>query len=354
MTSVTRTIVQVCPEGQGGVRDFADHLAAQWRLPAQAPTPPLTLSAASARERSLALRIDDRVAPGASVALVLHYSGYGYGRRGLCGWLLDELDALKKPGRDGVRLVVVFHELFATGAPWRSAFWLSAAQASIARAVARRADAVWTNTGHHARWLRAAIGPAVPMGVHAVFSNVGEPAAAPDGSRRQAQAVVFGARSTRERALRGLRGQVPQLRRLGVDALVEVGDGPGCATPALVGDLPCRHAGRLAAPALQALLLESRFGLLEYPARFLGKSGVFAAYAAHGCAVINTGRPERAVDGLAPGRDYLDLRHLPAEPAAIEPAQIAARLSAWYAPHRLECQAAALRALADGAPPLRA
>src|SRR6202008_598407 len=78
--------------------------------------------------------------------VVLQFSGYGFGRRGLCGWLLDELDQARTAFRGTLRLVTVFHELFAVGPPWRSAFWLAGLQARIAARLARSSDALWTNS----------------------------------------------------------------------------------------------------------------------------------------------------------------------------------------------------------------
>ena len=356
MSRARPAIVQICPAAEGGVHDFAACLAQAWTAEGIATTT-WTLSEETDREQPLAARVGDRVAgsaTGAPVTLLLHFSGYGYATRGLCTWLVDALRPLAARPSGRPRIVIVFHELFAAGPPWRSAFWLGPWQAAIAGRLAGLADAIWTNTEHHAGWLRPRAQPGAGLVVRPVFSNVGEPAALPQWQGRQPRAIVFGSAATRARALAGLRGREAMLRQLGVEELVEVGHGPACTAPPTA--LAHRALGRLDGDALTRALAESRFGLLDYPARYLGKSGVLAAYAAHGCAVLDTGAPGRAYDGLACGRDYIALgaaggHGRDAMAATTSLAAMAARLHRWYADHRLSRQAQELLSLASGGSP---
>ena len=341
------TLVQVVPPGPGGVRDCADCLQAEWQRRGT-PSTVLDLSKDSARECPLLERIE-RTRAGAAetprsprLAVVLHYSGYGYGQRGLCFWLLDQLRALRAHHRDALRLVVVFHELYASGPPWRSAFWLMPAQAWIAARLAGSADASWTNSEHHARWLRQQMPATAPLHVCPVFSNVGEPGPGPTWTDRLPQAVVFGSASTRQRTFDALSPREGLLRQIGIEAIIEVG--PGAASVRGRGALRRQHVGRLDTSALGQLLHTSRFGLLDYPSTMLGKSGVLAAYAAHGCTVLNTRPCGADTDGLAAGRDYLALQSLETATGTpgignAEHQDMASRLSAWYADHRLARQA---------------
>ena len=90
------TLVQLVPTGHGGVRDYADCLQAEWQRCGRRSAL-LELSNDLARQRPLAERIDDAVAAWSDapasrrVAVVLHYSGYGYEKRGLCFWLLQQI-----------------------------------------------------------------------------------------------------------------------------------------------------------------------------------------------------------------------------------------------------------------------
>lgn len=352
-------LVQLVPPGQGGVLDFAQCLQAEWAA-SGVGSHIVAMSKALATQRSLAEHIEaciggrpgDRIdatatGPVEHCAVVLHFSGYGYGQRGLCFWLLEQLRTLRAQRRHGLRLVVVFHELFASGPPWRSAFWLSRLQALIAARLARMADVLWTNTECHAGWLRDATDTTATIAVQPVFSNVGEPAVGLAFGERHRRAVVFGSASTRQRAFDNLHGHEALLQQLGIEELVEVGNG-GASTGTPTA-MVCRHAGRLEGPELGRLLLASRFGLLDYPPRFLAKSGVLAAYAAHGCVALNTSRPGPDTDGLAAGIDYLCLPACTdletATPASHE--AMAAHLTHWYTGHGLARQARQLLALAN-------
>lgn len=348
------TLIQVVPPGEGGVVDYANCLRAEWHRQGLA-SELLALSRSSAHERPLGRQIELLMAASAATsaqrcAIVLHFSGYGYDRRGLCWWLLEELTALRSRVRESARVVVVFHELFASGPPWRSAFWLSQLQAAIAARLARRADALWTNADEHALWLRRAVPAGVPVHVRPVFSNVGEGDASTSTVERQPRAVVFGSPSTRHRVFEDLQRFDATLKRLGVQELVEVGSG-GESTNRRTA-LPCRHLGRLDPPTLSALLQASRFGLLDYPSALLAKSGVFAAYAAHGCVVLDTRPPGPNSNGLVAGRDYLNLCVAAItprrQPSLDQHRAMALRLLRWYGAHRLAQQASELRTLAHG------
>ena len=350
MRAEPHTLVQVVPPDHGGVRDCADCLQAEWQR-GGTPSTVMELSKNLARARSLVERIEDARAgaKGASssprLSVVLHYSGYGYGQRGLCFWLLDQLRSLREQHRDALRLVVVFHELYASGPPWRSAFWLTPAQAWLAARLAVSADVLWTNSEHHAHWLRGKAPPSVPLQVRPVFSNVGEPDRLPAWADRLPQAVVFGSASTRQRAFDALQAHEGLLRHIGVEAIVEVGT--GAASTRGTATLQRHHFGRLDTDALGQLLLASQVGLLDYPSTLLGKSGVLAAYAAHGCAVLNTRAGGPNSDGLVARRDYLAGRSLITTDSANLEA-MSNRLCAWYAGHRLAQQAGELLALSRG------
>ena len=341
----SRVLIQVAPPGEGGVFDYLQCLKAEWAAQGVA-SHVLALSKESVRQRTLASIISG-FAGESPCTLVLHFSGYGYGPRGLCFWLLDALEDLRARRGQTLRTVVVFHELFAGGEPpWRSAFWLARLQALIAARLARLADALWTNTELHARWLRDSVGAATPICTRPVFSNVGEPRASPAISERSAQAIVFGSSSTRQRAFDALRGQEPALHRLGIDELIEVGGGgPSKQRPA---SIRCREAGRLELDELGGLLQASRFGVLDYPAQYLAKSGVFAAYSAYGCVVLDTRQPTPDSDGLVAGEDYLVLSSLAGADLGVAAHQARVdKLRHWYQDHRLQRQARELLVLAD-------
>jgi hypothetical protein len=334
-----KTLVQLVAPGPGGVRDYLESLRRQWSA-AGLPSHVLAMSQTDARAQSLADRLE-RLADqeGRACSLLLHFSGYGYQKRGLCFWLVRELENARARLGSRLHVVTMFHELFASGPPWQSAFWLCGAQAWIAARLVRTSDRVLTNSQHHAQELRYRLGARAPVHVWPVFSTVGEPARVRSAGERALRLVVFGAESTRRRALERLPRHVELLRRHGVVVVVEAGPGIAVCPPAL--GLERRFVGRLDEPALCALLEGSAFGLIDYPSIHLGKSTVFAAYLVHGCVVLNTAPVGPDADGLERGHHFLTLDDGPVLPTAGQQQVLADAGRAWYARHTLARQAVA-------------
>ena len=341
-------LIQIVPPGHGGVRDYLECLKSQWAQ-SGIESHVIELSQALANTQSLLDRVlslaDAGTQPNSqeTFSLLMHFSGYGYEQRGLCFWLLREVERAKARLRDRLRVVTMFHELFASGPLWGSAFWLSPLQARIARKLARLSDAIWTNTDSHGRWLREQVGPSTPITVQPVFSTVGEPEHRTPTSGREPSLVVFGSVSTRRRALAALPRYVEALGRQGISEILEVGSGE--ATSWTAQGLKLRFLGRMEKPDLRALLERSAFGLIEYPPNCLGKSTVFAAYAVHGCVSINVADAGHDSDGLQSGQHFVSLSHdtlLPTDPKALE--AMASAAFNWYTPHSLPRQATAFAA----------
>jgi hypothetical protein len=271
-------------------------------------------------------------------SVVLHYVGYGYHSRGCPWWLLEAVERWRAGARG--RLVIIFHEVYATGRSWESSFWLSPAMRWLARRLGRLADARVTSLERYTQILRGWGLSAVTL---PVFSTVGEPAEIPAWCSRPPRAVVFGSAGVRARVW----GRVEQLgqvcRELGIEELVDGGRGEAGAPAELragtTGGRPIavRAVGSLQAEEVSALLLAARVGVLGYPAAFLAKSTVFAAYASHGVlpVLLDTGRePE------VPTPPCWRPEH-PADAAE----ELAASAFAWYRHHRLEVYAARLAEL---------
>lgn len=341
-------LIQLTPPGQGGVRDYLECLQAEWAC-AGIESHVIELSQASVATQGLLERLLDLTAASATdvrpatFSVLIHFSGYGYERRGLCFWLLREIEQAKARLGDRLRVVTMFHELFASGPPWGSAFWLSPLQARIARKLACLSDAIWTNTESHGRWLRQQVGPSTPLTVQPVFSTVGEPEQRAPASDREPSLVVFGSPSTRRRALDALPPCVESLKQQGITEIIEVGSGE--ASPWTATGLKPRFLGRLEKHDLRALLERSAYGLIEYPPNCLGKSTVFAAYAAHGCVAINVADAGHDSDGVQGGLHFVSLTQdtrIPTGPQFLEAMATAA--CNWYAPHSLSRQAEAFAA----------
>lgn len=270
--------------------------------------------------------------------VVLHYVGYGYARRG-CPWtLVRTMEGWVRTGQVR-RLVTVFHELYASGPPWTSAFWLGPVQRSLGRRLARASHGLVTSVelyrGILAAWSGRDDVVALP-----VPSAVGEPATVPGSAERAPVLVVFGTPGRRAHAYAEhaeLLGAA--CRALAISEIADVG-APDPAVPDAVAGAPVHRHGILAADAVSRLLLGARAGFLTYPPDLLGKSSVFGAYASHGVVTVCAGRPVRA-GGHAPGC-VLQAAELGAvlSPEALE-ARATETLS-WYRGHAVSRHAAGL------------
>ena len=273
-------------------------------------------------------------------ALLLHFSGYGYQNRGVPLWLAHGLRLWRqRAGR--MPLITTFHELYATGRPWQSAFWLSPVQRQIARGILALSSVAITSTNLHSRRLSGWEGggdkiiTAMP-----VFSNVGEPGCGAAPCARDATAVVFGLAGVEDRLFGIYRPEVERaVSTLGIRQIVDVG--PRLSPmPGHLAGVPFVSKGPLPQRAVSDLLHRARFGFVAYPVDVIGKSGVFAAYAAHGVVpiVLSDEKRQASLDGLRSSQHFLDGLRL-ADVDAHDLASIQGELFAWYQSHSLKVQA---------------
>ncbi len=264
-------------------------------------------------------------------ALLLHYANYGYQRRGCPFWLPGALRRWRRGGGSR-RLITVFHEVYATGPPWRSSFWTQPFQRRIAAAVARASDALVTSLDLYVR----RIGPAAAgkASVTPVFSTVGEPPEPPPLASRARRMVLFGGRGARSRAYGEVRRELlAACRALEIEEIVDVG--PLLEkTESTVDGIPVRRLGVLPASEVGELLGSSLAGFVAYPAFFLPKSTIFAAYCAHGMLPVQAWRRRSLPAGTAPRWT-----------GSGDPQAVATAGHRWYGEHSLARQAARFREL---------
>ncbi|MBC7489956.1 MAG: hypothetical protein H7240_08345 [Glaciimonas sp.] len=315
----TAAITLIIPRGRGGVADYTDKL--------------ITNLAAEKMAVALVWHADlenDLVRSSlSSECLYLQYSGYGYAKRGAPLWLLNKLQI----DRPSIKtLGVFFHELYAFGPPWGSAFWLSPAQRHIARRVVEISDFWITSREGSAQWLRRFSGKK-PHAVLPVFSNVGEMQAY--SSERAPKIVVFGSAGLRMATYRAVGEALFSWAR---DRGLELHDiGPAIDQPSISAILKragvIEH-GRLESAEVSKILADAAFGILSYPVDYVAKSGVFAAYCAHGVCPILVSKHYAPSDRLMMGTHYL--AGLPL--GAIQHSMVRNIGSAawnWYQPHRI-------------------
>lgn len=269
-------------------------------------------------------------------AILLHFSGYGYAKRGLCRWLSDGL-AKWKAGSTDRRLVTIFHEVYATGPLWRSSFWTARPQKRIALHLAQLSDAAFTTSEGGIQQLRR-VTPDMPLSLLPVFSNVGEPAVCAPVAERSPRVVVFGGARRRQdvyAALAKAEQLGERLAALGIADIIDVG--PVSVVPDSVAGVPVEQRGPLPADEVSHVLADASIGFVDYPGHVFTKSGIAAAYFSHGLAVVNTSQASGFPADLIEGEVFTSLpRFLSAEPD-LQALSDAGR--AWYAPHAIPATA---------------
>src|SRR5262249_9713854 len=131
-----------------------------------------------------------------------------------------------------------------------------------------------------------------------VFSNVGEPGCGPDPCARTAAAVVFGLSGVENHVFGIYRSEIERIiSALGMKKVFDVGP-RWSAMPRTLAGAPVISKGVLPQGAVSELLQRARFGFIAYPRDVIGKSGVFAAYAAHGVVPIVLSDKQGIFDGL--------------------------------------------------------
>lgn len=266
-------------------------------------------------------------------AVLLHYVGYGYEKRGCPFWLVRALERWRSAATNR-RLAVMFHEVAAERGPFpSSSFFSSPLQRLLAQRLARIADKCLTNMRRSARLLE---GLAPKHGgrvvVRPVFSNVGEPDKIPAWPERNPWMAIFGGEGWIERAFGEHRTMLLQsCRDLNLERIVVVGEWHSKLPPISIA-VDCH--GALSNEETSRVLLNCRAGWLSYPAAFLAKSGVFAAYCAHSIVPI---LPKAGVneDDVVTGRHLLVHDVLPPVLNDEVVRSVSAEARSWYAGHTL-------------------
>ena len=272
-----------------------------------------------------------------SSAILVHCSGYGYSADGAPFSLAEAIERVCAIAR--FRIGVYFHELFATGMPWRSAFWYTHRQQQVVRRLTQASDLVVTNSSHHLHWLeREAIqGGMTHLRLLPMLSNVGESPELPPRSNRRPAMVVFGLPASRQIAYRRLSALGNLLNGLDIEEIVDAGLEFG--GPLTLGGIPVKRMGVLPAEDLAGILSKSIFGFAQHESFALAKSGVFAGFCAFGAIPVIPKAFTGEVDGLIDGVHLISPRTAKAALSiGLERYSFAAWK--WYSGHRLHQHAA--------------
>ncbi|QQD71796.1 hypothetical protein H2515_10120 [Acidithiobacillus ferrivorans] len=264
-------------------------------------------------------------------------SGYEYSKKGAPLWLLREMETrrheIKKFG-------VFFHELYAFGPPWKSAFWLSPVQRYVVRRLAEISDFWMTNREGSAQWLRQCAG-GKPHAVLPIFSTIGELQS--KSAARKNRLMVFGTVGLRTVTYRAAGRELFQWANRQSLEIHDVGSPvtDQQVMNALATNGVTQH-GRLEADKISDLLRDALFGVIAYPVDCIAKSSVFAAYCAHGLCPVVISKEYASSDRLLAGQHYLP--GISAEIIDADKAKYIGECAwSWYQTHKIACHAATLR-----------
>ncbi len=304
MANINTTVLQIVPQLPGsydGVGDYALNLAK-----ALSADHGLTTVFAVAKETEVSSKEEFRVVSGMDSALlsdaqkkyqhvILHYVNYGYQVRGVPFQLRNFARQLRRNLRG--RWITMFHELYASGPPWKSAFWLRPLQVKIARDVIDISDtcfvsgAVIENEVH-------AYDPRKPVHLHPVMSNFGEPQLANFGERSLRRWVICGGTALILRSLRSFatsQRTIPKMYR--PEQLDVVGGRDDRVVRDALRDLnqpdlSWQYHPEVTAEHASEILRGCSFAWIDYFGKgrawpgMIFKSGSFAACCAHGVIPI--------------------------------------------------------------------
>jgi hypothetical protein len=145
--------------------------------------------------------------------------------------------------------------------------------------------------------------------------------------------AVFGQRGVESRIYTGDQyGQSASIAKaLGITKIIDIGARTG-PVPAHLGAVPIFAMGQLSPECVSRHLMSCKFGLINYDdIAYLEKSGVFAAYAAHGVIPVCIGSVGDPPTGLKEGRNFL--RWLIRETPNFDAMQ--SSLTQWYNEHSI-------------------
>lgn len=357
-TKVIQIIPQL-PPSINGVGDYALNLARQMRKDYQIETTfivgdrywegaiaiedfPIKKVETNSAEALLSLIYNNssQLVSTPRIPVLLHYVGYGYAKRGCPVWLLKALERWKIKNINSF-LVTMFHEVYASGQPWTSAFWLSPLQQNIAGRLLKLSDRYLTSKQSYAEILyklaRVKQGSITSV---PVFSTVGEPEYFPPLAERTRRLVVFGNRNAKLQVYQQCHAGLAQIcQALEIKEIFDIGVSTGLNLSKING-IPIVEKGVTQAPEISKILLDSVAGFLNFPPPpYLAKSSIFAAYCTHRLIPCMVSFSTTPIDGLQTGKHYWSVdsqsNHLCLETGQ----EIADNAHVWYQTHSLTMQA---------------
>jgi len=274
--------------------------------------------------------------------ILLHYVNYGFEKRGVPFRLLSMLRSLRKQRR--VRLVTIFHELYASGPPWTSAFWLRPIQIDLAKQVDHLSDTCIVSSDNFRRELRR-MSPHSEIAWHPIPSGLGEPSLSADQilHRDPHRWSVFGGTGLVERSLHAFRKIISRIPgSITPRSLFVLGGDKNPTTQSLLADIGIEfdYRPRIAAADASEILETCSFAFFDYfhsphvETSVILKSSAFASACAHAVIPVlpHPGSPIIMEGDRFPGPFFIasNRTEIPGEEAR---GKVATEVYAWYQRH---------------------
>ena len=235
--------------------------------------------------------------------VILHYVNYGYQPRGVPFHLRRYARRLREKLRG--RWLTAFHELYAFGPPWGSAFWLRPLQVKIARDLIDISDACFVSNRTIESEIHA-YDAAKRVYLAPVISNFGEPDLTDFSAASPKNWAICGGTALVARSLISFRRMREAIPPAFTPAQLHViGGRDEAATRGLIEDLArnspalsCNYHPEVSAECASELLKQCSFAWLDYFERgriwpgMILKSSAFAACCAHGLVPVLSHRED--------------------------------------------------------------
>lgn len=311
-------IVPCLPPAINGVGDYSVKLWSHWYEPQQKWCFLVTEGASASQKQWSEVRIEnfEKSTRGLISALeaikaqtvILHYVGYGFHPKGCPVWLPLALKEWKADNLDR-QVVVMFHETYATGAIWKSSFWLQPIAQKIIRNLILIADLWSTSCRRYYSQLvsRFAANPKqgalIPIGTNIVPVEpvLDRPWSLFKGEKLKV--VIFGLTKTRlwalnvhAKFLKALcdRNWVESITLAGTSEIDTKTAKKMAQHRTYIGHAHLwQEAFDLTNNQVSQLLVTQDLGLVSNEPDILTKSGVFAALSAHGVLSAICGQTDR-------------------------------------------------------------
>lgn len=230
-----------------------------------------------------------------SIPILLEFTPLAYSPLGISWPLLLQVLRWRL---NGCRVITYFHELpFSNGRQWKRKL-AATLQRGYCILLAAASSGSVQNQETGSRWLKVLCG-AHRLSFLPTCSNVGESKDAPKPENRPLQVVVFGSPGKRRHAHALVASQGGYRRLFGANvSVIDIGE-----TMQLPDELVSEVSvlGSLPVSEIQKYLLSSRFGFFYSEPNQFSKSGVYAAYCAHGIVpIIAHKTPGQPVHYLTP------------------------------------------------------